>query len=58
MYDVLNHPAIDSTLSHEKANELILFDRNYPSYEIIAYLALVERKLVMRCSKNSFKTAR
>jgi hypothetical protein len=73
MYDVLNHIAIDSTLSHGKANELdlaighithtekndlLLFDRNYPSYKILSYLCVTDRKFVIRCSGSSYKEVR
>jgi len=73
MYDVLNHLAIDSTLSHGKSSEidlaighithtekkdLLLFDRNYPSYLMFSYLCSIERKFVFRCSAASFKIAR
>jgi len=73
MYDVLNHIAIDSTLNHGKSdeldlaighiihteeNDLLLFDRNYPSYKILSYLCVTNRKFVIRCSSNSYKQVR
>jgi len=73
MYDVLNRVAIDSTLSIAKAyevelavghiaytqeNDLLIYDRNYPSYFHISHLSECHKKFVMRCSRASFKQAR
>lgn len=73
MYDVLNRIAIDSTLSVAKAyevelaighlaytqeNDLLIYDRNYPSYFHISFLNQCDKKFVIRCSKASFKQAR
>jgi hypothetical protein len=73
MYDVLNHIAIDSTLSHCKddelnlaighithseADDLLLFDWHYPSYKILSYLCAINRKFVIRCSGSSYKKVR
>ena len=72
MYDVLNHIAIDSILSKARAyevdlaikhleyssdNDLLLYDRNYPSYFHLATLFKFNRKFVIRCSTMSFKQA-
>jgi hypothetical protein len=73
-YEVLNGVAIDSVLgkardsevdlaiAHHlpptKENDLLIFDRNYPSYLLMALLVSSERKLVRRCSASSFATAR
>jgi len=70
LYDLLNEVALDSILAPGKsyegdlalahlkatqAGDLILFDRNYPSYIWLA--TLVDRRLdfVGRCSRASFK---
>lgn len=74
MYDVLNGVAIDSVLGkardyevdlaiahhlpQTRENDLLIFDRNDPSYLLIALLVSAERKFVMRCSASSFATAR
>jgi len=73
MYDVLNHIAVDSILSKARAyevnlaikhleyssdNDLLLYDRNYPSYFHLATLSKFNRKFVIRCSKASFNQAR
>ncbi len=73
MYDVLNHIAIDSTLGKAKAYEvdlsidhlqyansddLVLYDRNYPSYRNVATHTHKKINFLIRCSKASFKTAR
>ncbi len=73
LYDVLNHIVIDSQLTHAKAYEgnlaidhlnytkegdLLIFDRNYPSYIFISYLISKKLNFVIRCSKTSFKPAR
>lgn len=73
LYDVLNHIAIDSTLAPAKAyevdlavshlkktqeNDLIIFDRNYPSFRMLAEISQLKRDCLIRCSKKSFSTAR
>ena len=73
MYDVLNRVAVDSTLEkarayevdlaighleHSKDNDLLLYDRNYPSYRHLSTLLSKNKKFVMRCSAASFKPAR
>ncbi len=73
MYDVLNKIIIDACLAPAKAYEvdlalehikqsregdLILFDRNYPSYIFLASLTKLGRHFTGRCSKTSFKAAR
>ena len=70
MYDVLNHIAIDSILSHDRsyevdlaiehlkhssANDLLLYDRNYPSYFHLANRSNLKKKFVIRCSSASRK---
>jgi len=72
IYDPLNKVVIDACLApakayevdlalqqlkHTQANDLILFDRNYPSYVFLASLAKLNRQFVGRCSKGSFKAA-
>lgn len=73
MYDVLNHIALDSILAkgkayevelaldhlkHTQADDLLLFDRNYPSYLLLATLVKQERDFVIRCPRSSFKPVR
>lgn len=73
LYDVLNNVAIDSVLAPAKSYEvnlainhlyktrdrdLLLYDRNYPSYFHIATLCSKEKNFVIRCSSASFKQAR
>jgi len=73
MYDVLNHVAIDSTLAKAKAyevdlaikhldfsedNDLLIYDRNYPSYRHLSHLSMLKKKFVIRCSSASYKQAR
>jgi len=70
LYDVLNNIALDSALAQAKAyevdlaighlaytqaNDLLLFDRNYPSYLWLATLFDHNRHFVGRCSRSSFK---
>jgi hypothetical protein len=73
MYDVLNRIAVDSQLAeaksyevdlalnhlvHTQADDLLLFDRNYPSYLLLATLQQQQRNFVIRCSRASFKPIR
>lgn len=73
LYDLLNRVALDSILAendayevelavdhliHTQANDLILFDRNYPSYYWLAVLSHLNRHFVGRCSQASFKPVR
>ncbi len=73
LYDVLNHVAIDSKmapadayevdlaiehLAHTREGDLLLFDRNYPSYHFLATLAKAKRAFVIRSSKGSFSAVR
>ena len=73
LYDVLNRVVLDSVLAenaayevelavdhlvHTQANDLILFDRNYPSYYWLAVLVQLNRHFVGRCSQASFKPVR
>lgn len=73
LYDVLNDIAIDSLLgdSHAyevdlaeqhleqtQANDLLLCDRNYPSYRWLATLVQQQRHFVIRCSASSFAPVR
>jgi len=72
-HDVLNKVVISSELAPAKAYEvdlainalpettsqdLLLFDRNFPSYLFLATLTQKKRQFVIRCSKSSFKVAR
>lgn len=73
MYDVLNRIVVDSALGPARAyevnlalghleytqeNDLLLCDREYPSYRFLATLQALERHAVIRCSAKSFVTAR
>ena len=73
MYDVLNNIAIDSKLAKAKAyevdlaiehlkftkeNDLVLADRNYPSYRFLSTLCQHNRLFVIRCSSASFSEVR
>lgn len=73
MYDLLNRIAVDSDLApakayegdlalnhlaHTQADDLLLFDRNYPSYLLLASLLKRELDFVIRCSRASFKPIR
>ena len=69
LYDVLNKVALDATLgkakayeidlaiehlSHTKAGDLMIMDRNYPSYRMLAEICQFKRNFVVRCSSASF----
>jgi hypothetical protein len=73
LFDVLNRLPIDSSLNHWRSSEidlaiahlkhvkegdLILADRNYPSFEFMASVAQHSANFVGRCSRSSFKQAR
>jgi len=73
LYDVLNRIAIDARLgnarayeidlavehlAHTQTNDLLVMDRNYPSYRMLAELTQHQRDFVIRCSAASFKEAR
>ena len=73
LYDVLNKVALDATLgkakayeidlaiehlSHTKAGDLMIMDRNYPSYRMLAEICQFKRNFVVRCSSASFAMAR
>ena len=73
LHDVLNRIDIDAVLArgdayevdlaiahlaHTRPNDLLLFDRNYPSYRMLATCLQNERNFVMRCSAASFSVAR
>lgn len=73
LYDVLNGIAVDSTLAscrsselelakghlkHIKQGDLLLADRNYPSYEFLASASTHSGHFVVRCSRGSFREAR
>jgi hypothetical protein len=73
MYDVLNRIAVDSFLGAARAyevdlaighlehsidNDLLLYDRNYPSYFHLATLCNLNKKFVIRGEAASFKQAR
>jgi hypothetical protein len=73
LYDVLNHIALDSSLApahtyevelaiahlaHTQPDDLLVFDRNYANYVLLATLTQRSRQFVIRCSRASFQTAR
>ena len=73
MYDVLNNVAENSQLSHARAyevnlaiehlkhssdNDLLLYDRNYPSYFHLANRSKLNKKFVIRGEAASFNQAR
>lgn len=70
LYDVLNKIALDSLfepgrsyevdlaerhLVHTQADDLLVCDRNYPSYRWLATLVSQQRAFVIRCQHNSFR---
>lgn len=73
LYDVLNRVALDAVLArgdayevdlgvghlaHTRAGDLLLMDRNYPSYRMLAECARAGRDFAARCSAASFAQAR
>jgi len=73
LYDVLNKIALDATLSpvassettlarhhlpYTKATDLVIYDRNYASYELMARIQQTGSHFLIRCSRSSFKAAR
>lgn len=73
LYDVRNRIALEATLGEAKAYEvdlavahlagtrpgdLLVMDRNYPSYRMLAELTRHGRDFVVRCSAASFAPAR
>jgi hypothetical protein len=73
MYDVLNKIAVDSYLGkardyevdlalkhleHTCENDLLICDRNYPSYRWLSSIEKLGRKFIVRCSESSYKKAR
>jgi hypothetical protein len=73
LYDVLNRVSVDAALAkadayevdlavghlaHTRPGDLLMMDRNYPSYRMLAELTQRERDFVIRCSAASFAPAR
>lgn len=73
VYDLLNRVALDAQLvegnAYEvnvaleqlellQADDLIVFDRNYPDYILLAQLSQRQRHFVGRCRRSSFKVVR
>ena len=73
LYDVLNRVALDAVLGkarayevdlavaqlmHTRPGDLLLLDRNYPSYRMLAELVRRRREFAVRCSAASFAEAR
>ncbi len=45
-------------LAHTRVGDLLVMDRNYPSYRMLAELSQHQRDFVIRCSSSSFTEAR
>ena len=73
LYDVLNRVALDAVLgiarayevdlavaqlAHTRPGDLLLLDRNYPAYRMLAELVRRGREFAARCSAASFAQAR
>jgi hypothetical protein len=73
LYDVLNRVGVDAVLGkadayevdlavghlvHTRSGDLLIMDRNYPSYRMLAELTQHERDFVIRCSAATFAPAR
>jgi hypothetical protein len=73
LYDVLNRVGLDATLgkadayevdlavghlAHTRPGDVLVLDRNYPSYRMLAELTQRDRDFVIRCSAASFAVAR
>lgn len=73
LYDVLNRVGVDAVLgqadayevdlavghlAHTRPGDLLLMDRNYPSYRMLAELSQRDRDFAIRCSAASFAVAR
>ena len=73
LYDVLNRVALDARLgradayeadlavehlAHTREGDLLLLDRNYPSYRMLAEILRHGRDFAVRCSAASFAQAR
>jgi hypothetical protein len=73
LYDVVNRVALDAVLGrarayevdlavaqlmHTRPGDLLLLDRNYPSYRMLAELVRHRREFAARCSAASFAQAR
>lgn len=72
LYDVLNRVAIDAVLApahsyevdlaaghleHTKANDLVIHDRGYCSFRMLALASQANGDFLIRCHDNSFKIA-
>jgi hypothetical protein len=44
-------------MAYTQAGDLLIMDRNYPSYRMLAELTQQQRDFVIRCSAASFKEA-
>jgi hypothetical protein len=73
LYDVLNRVGVDAVLGkadayevdlavghlgHTRPGDLLVMDRNYPAYRMLAELTQHERDFVIRCSAAAFAPAR
>jgi hypothetical protein len=73
LYDVMNRVALDAVLGkarayevdlavaqllHTRPGDLLLMDRNYPSYRMLAEFVRHHREYAVRCSAASFAEAR
>lgn len=50
--------AVEHLQDYKKADDLIIFGRNYPSYRFLSFLIFNGFNFVGRCSRSSFKEAR
>lgn len=72
LYDVLNRVALDAILApshsyevnlaaghleHTKADDLVIYDRGYCSFRMLALASLASGDFLIRCHRNSFKIA-
>jgi len=51
-------PAVEHLMHYQKADDLVILDRNYPSYFFPAFLICNGINFLARCSGSSFKEAR
>jgi hypothetical protein len=72
LYDVLNRIALDAVLApshsyevelaaehlaHTEANDLVIYDRGYCSFRMLALASMAKGHFLVRCTSRSFKIA-
>jgi hypothetical protein len=72
LYDVLNRVALDAVLApshsyevelakecleHTETNDLVIYDRGYCSFRMLALASRAESQFLVRCTRRSFKVA-